>query len=81
MQERWVVDAATRTAVNVAVGGLVKVIYGQDIGNEVVRLVDRAEGNLVLVTGYFHPWPRLTRGVESALVRGTTVVLVLRQSL
>jgi hypothetical protein len=56
-----------------------RVLHGQDIGIEVVKLIDRAQKIVILVSAYYDPWLRATTAIENAmLARKLPVIMFLR---
>lgn len=55
-----------------------RVVGGQEVHTEVVRLIEEAQRTVVLISPYLDPWTRLERAIEDASDRGVQVVLVVR---
>jgi hypothetical protein len=56
-----------------------KTVQGQQLVESIHRLVRAARRGLVLVSPYFDPWEEIADYIETALGRGTRVMIVIRE--
>ncbi len=56
-----------------------RLVFGPEVGPLVIRMIENAKHNVLLITPYLDPWPHLVTEIRNAvLVRKLPVTLVLR---